>query len=142
MLPTPRVVPKAEAIDNLHLWEAKGFSILEAIRVFGVDGLDGIDRGELMVGFTDYTDLTTVLVPAHMNRPYANYQQAFTAIGALIDVMKGTAGAADEPARPHQVWGPEQDAARARAARLAQLAEEHPGITVDELRARLDDGQD
>lgn len=92
MLPTPRVVPKAEAIDNLHLWEAKGYSLLEAIRIFGVDGLDGIDRGELMVGFTEYVDPDSVLVPEHMNRPYANYQQAFTAIGALIDVMKADAG--------------------------------------------------
>ncbi|MBA1280267.1 hypothetical protein [Stutzerimonas stutzeri] len=88
MLPTPHLVPKQEVIANLKLWESKGYSVLEAVRIFGVDGLDGIDCGEMMVGFTDYSDPDVVLVSEDMNRAYANYQHAFTAIGALIDVMK------------------------------------------------------
>lgn len=75
------IVSKAEAVDNLCVWQMKGHSVLSAMRVY-----EAVEGGWL-AGFSVYGLEDTVLIADSMNRPYQNYQQMLSAVGALIDAM-------------------------------------------------------
>lgn len=79
--PKDKVVSKAEVVQLLQLWESKGHGVMSVVRVFTLDG------NKILIGFTDYQDYETVVFAEHMYKPYANYQGAFTALGAIFDAL-------------------------------------------------------
>jgi hypothetical protein len=76
-----KVVSKAEVVRLLQLWESKGHGVMSVVRVFT------LDENRILIGFTDYQDYETVVFAEHMYKPYANYQGAFTALGAIFDAL-------------------------------------------------------
>ncbi len=89
-----KILTKAEVVSLLQLWEMKGHGAMDAVRVFSLDNPDG-KRAGVQIGFRDYQDMETLVLPEHMNRLYDNYQHAFTALGAMFDALEA-ANAADK----------------------------------------------
>lgn len=78
---TFKTVDRFSAVSELAIWKGKGHNPLQAIKLF-----DSTDGG-VIIGVLDYSDMETVLIPEHMNKPYKTCSHAFTALGALFDDM-------------------------------------------------------
>lgn len=71
-------VTRERALENLAVWQSRGRSPLEALRIRQTEI-------GLLVTFVRYTDFLILEVPPM--GPYKNYQGAMSAVGALLDAL-------------------------------------------------------